>query len=204
MCVLRHQTLRPRHHYCTKTPTAPTPPGIAVTPLVKIDHPPELALAVLDVLSRFLKHHVMPSWLHGSIPDEATWSDQEVAAWHMTRDVWGVPGALGWGRGTRWGSANNLIKISKKVQGTLSSFRFPFIVLHDPEDQVTQYAGSKKLVEQAQSQVKKLVDIVGGRHDLLCNQFEHMASRTIAFIEDHIDASTSATADADIDGDSGN
>jgi esterase/lipase len=99
--------------------------------------------------------------------------------------VWGAPGGLGWGKPMRWGSARELIEISDSVVSIVQKreINFPVLVVHDPEDKVTQFSGSLMLFESATSAHKSLSRLEGGKHDLMTNEPEKLVKLIHDWVE---------------------
>jgi alpha-beta hydrolase superfamily lysophospholipase len=78
-------------------------------------------------------------------------------------DTWGLPGALGWNKGLRWGTALMFIDMAYHIgePETLKSFRFPFLIIHDPSDKICSIEGSKSMIERSSTPAedKKLVEV---------------------------------------------
>lgn len=149
---------------------------VALAPLVTLSKLPPPVMAVLTWVAAWFPHRLVPRALEVPIPDDATWLKDSVIAWHMTHDVWGVPGGLGWGRAMRWGSAVGLIALSDALVALLGPpvpgggkgagakrkardggrlggaaerlAAFPLVVLHDPGDRITAFSGSRLLVDR--------------------------------------------------------
>ena len=84
----------------------------------------------------------------------ASLQSQELIDWHMVHDIWGAPGALGWGHNMRWGSAVGLLSHCASTESELGQMEFPVLVMHDPNDKVVDYEGSLLLMERSLSRKK--------------------------------------------------
>mmetsp|Transcript_60771 Transcript_60771/g.121956 ORF Transcript_60771/g.121956 Transcript_60771/m.121956 type:complete len:485 (-) Transcript_60771:159-1613(-) len=60
---------------------------------------------------------------------------------------------------------------------------FPVLLIHDPKDQITQYKGSKLVLDRSRARLKELVDVHGGMHDLMCTSSRLIADATLAFVD---------------------
>ena len=59
---------------------------------------------------------------------------------------------------------------------------FPFVIVHDPKDQVVEYGPSKVLADKAPSRDKQLINMEGGLHDLIANETEVLKSKFAAWM----------------------
>uniref|UniRef100_A0A6C0KKB6 Serine aminopeptidase S33 domain-containing protein n=1 Tax=viral metagenome TaxID=1070528 RepID=A0A6C0KKB6_9ZZZZ len=58
----------------------------------------------------------------------------------------------------------------------------PFIVLHDPEDNITKIDGSYALMEESSSKRKHMVSMPGAKHDLIANRTHRFIHRVIEWM----------------------
>ena len=58
-----------------------------------------------------------------------------------------------------------LTKISK-----LKGSSKPLLILHDPDDQITKFSGSKTYFDQSTTDFKYLIEMKGSKHDLLIGE----------------------------------
>jgi alpha-beta hydrolase superfamily lysophospholipase len=160
--------------------------------------PPPLVFAVMQAVARFFPRHLIPSAIAGvGIPDEFNWPTRELIAWHMTHDLWGVPGGLGWGKGMRWSSAAAFFQLADRIRTATdggSSIAFPLLLCHDPDDRVVSFSGSQLLYDRAATDpaLKVLKRFDGGLHDLIGNKGEAIARH----ICEWADAAATAAAGA--------
>ena len=70
----------------------------------------------------------------------------------------------------------------------ISKISFPFIVFHDPTEQIVLVQGSKRLFEMSlTAEVNKSIVLVeGGLHDLLSNNFTLVTAKSIEWIQDQM------------------
>ena len=80
---------------------------------------------------------------------------------HFEMDTWGRPGALGWNQGMRWGSVLMFLDLGAAIDRIRRDIAYPFMILHDPGDQVCGIEGSRNLVAQSKTadDKKKLVEV---------------------------------------------
>lgn len=104
---------------------------------------------------------IMPTWMTPVADLSLTFRDPETLA-YTKLDAWGNPGGLGWGRGMRYGTALMFVKFSPVIQRTMSEVKFPFLIVHDPEDKVCAFEGSTALMEKSitSAEHKKLIEVI--------------------------------------------
>lgn len=102
----------------------------------------------------------MPEFLSNVNDNSLTFKHPESLA-YSEADTWGNPGALGWNLGMRWGTALMFIDLAAALRETLPQVAYPFMILHDPGDQVCGIEGSRNLVVQSKTEddKKKLVEV---------------------------------------------
>ena len=102
----------------------------------------------------------MPDFLSNVNDNTLTFKTAEALAM-IEKDTWGQEGALGWNLGMRWGTAMMFVDFASAIQKTMSEVVHPFLILHDPEDQVCDILGSRMLVERSQtlSEHKQLIEV---------------------------------------------
>eukprot|EP00128_Syssomonas_multiformis_P018220 Colp12_sorted_trinity150504_noHs@21786 len=115
----------------------------------------------------------MPEFLSNVNDNSLTFKHPESLA-YSEADTWGNPGALGWNLGMRWGTALMFIDLAAALRETLSQVAYPFMILHDPGDQVCSIDGSRNLLAQSRTaeDKKKLIEVPGYLHGVLANETE--------------------------------
>lgn len=105
-------------------------------------------------------------------------------------DTWGKPGALGYNRPMRWGTALFFLDLHTHVERTLPSMRFPFLLVHDPEDKVCSIRGSRDMLRLAATAPadKSLVEVPGSLHGLLTNDNDMILGHVLAWVSPRIAA----------------
>jgi len=103
-------------------------------------------------------------------------------------DTWGNPGALGYNRPMRWGTALFFLDLNTHAVKSFSSMRFPFLILHDPEDKVCGVQGSRDMTRLAATALedKKLVEIPDGLHGLLTNDNDMILNHVLDWVQPRI------------------
>ena len=164
---------------------------LLVCPAIDIKMPPAIVVTTLDYL-------VVPFFRDYPVPEIFT--QKRIASQHLlwknkyfqdyvTRD--GYPAnekGLSYGDPVRFKTASTLIKLAGGVQSMISKISFPFIVFHDPTEQIVLVQGSKRLFEMSlTAEVNKSIVLVeGGLHDLLSNNFTLVTAKSIEWIQDQM------------------
>lgn len=106
----------------------------------------------------------MPQFLSNLNDNTLTFRTAEGLA-YAAADSWGSsPEALGWNQGMRWGTALMFIDFAAALQKIMPEVAYPFLIIHDPLDQVCNIEGGKNLMEQSQTapDKKKLIEVYIG------------------------------------------
>jgi hypothetical protein len=76
-------------------------------------------------------------------------------------DTWGNEGALGWNKGMRWATALMFIEFGAAIRESMSSVAHPFLILHDPGDEICGIEGSRMLMQQSvtPAENKELIEV---------------------------------------------
>lgn len=87
-------------------------------------------------------------------------------------DTWGNPGAIGYNQPMKWGTALFFLDLHTHATQSFPSMRFPFLILHDPQDKICNIQGSRDMYALAatREEDKKLIEVPDGLHGLLTNQ----------------------------------
>ena len=85
----------------------------------------------------------------------------------------------------RFQTASTLVKLAGQLKRTLSKVQFPFIVFHDPTEQIVLVQGSERLLEKSQTLAahKSMVMVSDGLHDLLSNSFSFITEKSIGWLK---------------------
>ncbi|KAJ1495478.1 Alpha/Beta hydrolase protein [Baffinella frigidus] len=102
--------------------------------------PPPVVFFLKHVVAPLLPRTCIPAFLETVHFPELSWSSDERRA-QAAADQWGRPGAIGWGHTMRFGCAAALLQMTLDTQTLLPAIAFPFLVLHDPQDGITPFAG---------------------------------------------------------------
>lgn len=76
-------------------------------------------------------------------------------------DTWGNEGGLGWNQGMRWGTALMFIDFAAAIRKTMDTTMHPFLILHDPADEICGIEGSRALMEKSKTpdEMKQLIEV---------------------------------------------
>jgi hypothetical protein len=102
----------------------------------------------------------MPAFLNNVGNNSLTFKHPE--ALQMTEaDTWGNEGALGWNKGMRWATALMFIEFGAAIRASMSSVAHPFLILHDPGDEICGIEGSRMLMQQSvtPAENKELIEV---------------------------------------------
>ena len=85
----------------------------------------------------------------------------------------------------RFRTGQTVVQLTRLVQGGLGEVRFPFLVLHDPEDQVCRVDGTERLIAESATPAaqKRYVQMHGALHALLPNRAGDVLSHMIEWVE---------------------
>jgi alpha-beta hydrolase superfamily lysophospholipase len=161
---------------------------LLLCPAIDIKMPPAIVVTTLNYL-------IVPFFRNYPVPE--IFAPRRLASQHLlwrnknfqdyvTRD--GYPGnekGLSYGDPVRFQTASTLIKLAGGLNYVITKIRFPFIVFHDPLEQIVLVKGSEKLIEKSlTSKGNKVIVLVdGGLHDLLSNSFTLVTKKSIEWIK---------------------
>ena len=171
---------------------------LLLCPAIDIKMPPTIVVTALDFL-------IVPFFRNYPVPE--MFAPRRLASQHLlwrnkyfqdyvTRD--GYPGnekGLSYGEPVRFQTASTLIKLAGGLQNMITKIRFPFIVFHDPSEQIVLVQGSERLVEKSLTSKgnKSIVMVEGGLHDLLSNNFTFITEKSIDWIKYQLNTPDSET-----------
>ena len=80
---------------------------------------------------------------------------------YFEMDTWGKPGALGWNQGMRWGSVLMFIDMGAAIDAIRGDVAYPFMILHDPGDELTEIEGSRQFLalSATDAEHKELIEV---------------------------------------------
>eukprot|EP00598_Pedospumella_elongata_P011041 CAMPEP_0185008248 /NCGR_PEP_ID=MMETSP1098-20130426/89160_1 /TAXON_ID=89044 /ORGANISM="Spumella elongata, Strain CCAP 955/1" /LENGTH=272 /DNA_ID=CAMNT_0027536711 /DNA_START=177 /DNA_END=995 /DNA_ORIENTATION=+ len=130
----------------------------------------------------------MPQFLSNLNDNTLTFRTAEGLA-YAAADSWGSsPEALGWNQGMRWGTALMFIDFAAALQKIMPEVAYPFLIIHDPLDQVCNIEGGRNLMEQSQTSPdkKKLIEAHGFLHGVLVNETEACCNYALKWMDEMI------------------
>eukprot|EP01032_Pedospumella_encystans_P018224 gene18224-20752_t len=100
---------------------------------------------------------------------------------YFEMDTWGKPGALGWNQGMRWGTVLMFLDLGAAIDAICKDIAYPFLILHDPADELTDIAGSKQLFQESLTDLehKQLIEVPGYLHGILVNETDKVCEYSI-------------------------
>jgi len=158
-----------------------------VAPALRVKMPPWIVARTLQTLVVPLagKRRMPRAVSHAStIPSEWVTLDKEFT--RMSRmDDWSrhPQVGLGWSGRMRWATAGALINVLAKIEKDMRRVRYPLLAMHDPEDRITSFEGSKQLMALAATQDKKLLEAPGALHGVIHNAFDWVLCEMTAWME---------------------
>ncbi|CAM9968109.1 unnamed protein product [Ectocarpus sp. 6 AP-2014] len=147
---------------------------VLLAPAIKGNPPPAMLVAAL----RHLVVPLVPRWQIPSCLESVNRPEMCVLEVderrHANHDVLGYPGGLGWGGNMRFRTGLNLIDLTAEVSRRLEHVKFPFLIMHDPEDSIVRFDSSKELTYRASTphgspRGRELRPMKGWLHCLLTN-----------------------------------
>eukprot|EP00434_Breviolum_minutum_P013681 symbB.v1.2.012060.t1/scaffold825.1/size159525/1 len=134
-----------------------------------------------QAVSCLLRTFVVPCFSHSSMPAAVSSSSKVqygncyklsdpkqkmFAEMEMRDDPLRFPNiGLGWPRNMRWGTAGAFSKVFSTMDKDMAKAKYPFLIIHDPEDKICLVGGSEKLMERSPSADKQLSRMeAGGFH----------------------------------------
>ena len=137
--------------------------SILLAPALSINPPNWIIVELLRHTVAYLAPAaLMPSGMTSVTDNRASLKHEEALA-RAELDTWGLPGALGWNKGMRWATALMFIDMGAHIgkTETLNSFKFPFLIIHDPADKICSIDGSRSMMEHSSTPAedKKLVEV---------------------------------------------
>ena len=136
-----------------------------VAPLLPLQEIPSLIEPVNDVEALFLHR----KWQQASLID--TWPHSKTGHW---------------GRNMRFSTAVALLNFTRQLERSHMNARFPFIIFHDPEDEIVEAGPSWRMVEGAPSADKTAVRCDNLRHDTFSADPDMMMRESFAWMQTRI------------------
>lgn len=122
----------------------------------------------------------MPSFLSNVSDNTLTWANTEDILM-AEMDAWGNEGALGFGKGMKWGTANMFLTMGPHIVERFKDVSYPFLILHDPGDEICSIAGSRVMMSETATPAadKKLVEVSGFLHGMIYNRPEEVCDLVV-------------------------
>lgn len=187
--IALHTALRIQEGDLDDAVTAEFAGAVVCAPALAVSLPP----VVVQVLLRNLVVPLVPSLpMPSAVSKNATIDkalmlrDPELIKM-VEMDEWGeAKGALGWHKPMKWATAGAFSKLYSALEENMQSMAFPFLVLHDPGDQICKIDGAHRLMELSPSADKQLIEVPNGLHDLIVNEQDVVHKHVIAFLQSHL------------------
>jgi len=160
--------------------------SILLAPALSINPPSWLLVEFLRyTVCMVVPEALMPSSL-SSVNDNRASLKHEDALARAALDTWGLPGALGWNQGLRWATALMFIDMAAHISKpeTVASFKFPFLIIHDPGDLVCSIDGARIMMTESATAPadKKLVEVSGFLHAVLVNHNKEVCDEVLDWL----------------------
>lgn len=157
---------------------------LLIAPLTWVSQVPDWVFSLLYPLSYAFPTWATPTFLR---PDTHRWN------WASERFITYVQsdsnpehnGILYWG-GIRVGMAVALYELCVAVQAAKEQAEYPFLILHDPEDQTVGIVGSRDFMQTAPSRHKRMIEMQDARHDPLANQIDVTVHYLSDWVQHHL------------------
>eukprot|EP00638_Chattonella_subsalsa_P009736 CAMPEP_0117751994 /NCGR_PEP_ID=MMETSP0947-20121206/11332_1 /TAXON_ID=44440 /ORGANISM="Chattonella subsalsa, Strain CCMP2191" /LENGTH=339 /DNA_ID=CAMNT_0005570533 /DNA_START=1 /DNA_END=1017 /DNA_ORIENTATION=- len=150
--------------------------ALLVAPAIEGSLPPAPIVFLLEhCCLRCCPKSTVPDWIETVYKPDLVWIHEEDKK-RVEADSFDK-GGLGWGNNTRLRSGFSLIQMLKECQSILDEVAFPFYIIHDPDDGIVPFTGSKSLQERSATALRDGViqEIPGGLHDLVSNKTSYVA-----------------------------
>jgi len=149
---------------------------VLVAPALSVKVPPRKVVSLLkSVVLPMVSRELMPQNVSNSAKSDPShiYKNPEDAKAELQDDYHMFPGiGLHWRKEMRWGTAAAFAAIFLTIDDDMRDVDCPLLVLHDPDDKITNVDGSRRLVQRAASKDKDLVECPGALHDIISNEFD--------------------------------
>jgi len=169
--------------------------GVAlVSPAIAVSLPPPTVQMILrNLVVPLFKTCEMPTVVSSSSKPKHSWSydmndpKQLQIAENDIRDCASrfPTVGLGWSRAMLWGTAGAFSEVYSVIAEDLQLVEFPFLILHDPMDRVTSFAGSEQMTQTAPSKDKTLVRMDGSKHGIVFTTQDKAVAQMTLWILTH-------------------
>jgi alpha-beta hydrolase superfamily lysophospholipase len=133
---------------------------------------PSLARPVVDSLLWLFPNSNIPARLMDeNQTNHLVWASDEYRCYIEADGFPANPAGLSFGANMRFGTILSVLSLGDLVRATVTQATYPFMILHDPSDDVIlPLDGSLAFVIEAPSSDKELVTVAGAWHDPLANK----------------------------------
>jgi alpha-beta hydrolase superfamily lysophospholipase len=151
-------------------PLIETPPGV-----------PRFIEVIIRWLVMFFScgHLEMPGFLDSTLDDGGVnpYNRTQIGADLMEKDDQNLPGGLGYKGNIRWDTGFAILDGTRALDfASIKKHDCPVLCFHDPEDKIVGISNSYTLITEIKHPKSKLVCLNDGRHDLLGNDIEDVAT----------------------------
>lgn len=160
--------------------------SVLLAPALEIGSPGRAVVELLrHTVGTFAPLALMPSWMSKTTDNRASFKDESTLM-RAEMDTWGRPGALGWNQGMRWGTALMFLDMADAIAAMLPGLKFPFLIIHDPEDQVCSVEGSRRMLSLSEtpSKLKGMIEVRGYLHALLANHNDEICAHILKWVKE--------------------
>jgi alpha-beta hydrolase superfamily lysophospholipase len=129
----------------------------------------------------------MPSFLSNISDNTLTWTNEnDILLAEM--DAWGNEGALGFGQGMKWGTANMFLSMGPHIVEKFKEINYPFLILHDPADEICSIDGSHNMMKHTSTpdEDKKVIEVNGFLHGMIYNNPEEVCDHVVEWIQSRV------------------
>jgi pimeloyl-ACP methyl ester carboxylesterase len=164
---------------------------LLLCPAIDIKTPSPMIVALLDnLIVPFFGVYGIPEFIQATSSNEhLIWKDPSFINYVKKDGFPANPDGLSYGQPIRFQTASSLLRLAGKCRAVLSSITYPFIVFHDPLDQVALMEGSNQLYDLSQTPVnrKSIIEIDGGLHDLMSNELTLVTDKMLEWVRKEFD-----------------
>lgn len=163
---------------------------ILLAPAIETKMPSALTTFVFETLMvPWFPDACMPAAVGGK-DHEAVWDSEHFIEYVAVKDHYDPennPHGMSFNNPIRYRTASSILKLMGGVMDNIDTISYPFIVFHDPEDNVTMFSGSARLHASSATphHQKKLVAMPNARHDLIINRLAYVVDQTFEWIASH-------------------
>jgi alpha-beta hydrolase superfamily lysophospholipase len=163
---------------------------ILMSPAITLDGPNPLVRTILENFlvpcfpSSPVPHFLTP----GGSTERLVWKNESFIEYIRMDDATRNKHGLSYYGQIKFQTGSTLLKLGMHMEALIPHINFPFLILHDPRDHISNIVGSRNLMEYSKTpnDRKCCVDIDGGLHDLLSNKLTFVTDRSISWINEQM------------------